>query len=53
LVFEGGDRAVLDARSLEELERLVEATAVAAAAARQYDSSRPRDEESPSISFRA
>ena len=51
LVFEGGDRALLDARSLEELERLVEATAVAAAA-RQYDTDRTRDEERPALAIR-
>jgi hypothetical protein len=51
LVFEGGDRAVIDARSLEELEYLLEATVAAAAAARQYHPGL-FDEEKPAVSPR-
>jgi hypothetical protein len=51
LVFEGGDRAAIDARSLEELEYLLEATAVAAAAARRYDPQRSQQER-PAVALK-
>lgn len=38
LRFEGGDRALLDAATLEDLERLVEVAAQAAVEARRYAS---------------
>jgi hypothetical protein len=53
LVFEDGDRAVIDARTLEELEQLIGAIAIAAATARQYAAGRPREGGVASTAIRA